>query len=96
MNLTAWLMAMVGPIIARAMVSLGVSLVTFAGVTAAVALLKSQVISNIGGLPAAAIQLGGLFGIWQGLGMVFGAITFVLAFNSTRMWAVVKSTALVP
>jgi hypothetical protein len=67
---------------ARILASLGVSLVSLAGLTAAFDALKGQVIANIGGLPAAAIQLGGLFGIWQSFGLVLGAVLFVLTWNN--------------
>lgn len=83
MSIAAFLVAMVGPLVARLLTALGVSLVTVTGLVAAAAALKSAVLSGIGGLPAAAVQLGGLFGLWQALGIILGAVTFVLAYRAT-------------
>lgn len=91
MALAAFLVAMVGPLVARILVSLGFSLVTVAGLTAAVAALKTQITSGIGALPAAAISLGGLLGIWECFGLVLGAASFVIAWHSTKgFWMLAK------
>lgn len=84
MPIAAFLVAMVGPILTRILASLGVSLITLVGLVAAVSALKAGVMSNIGQLPAATVQLAGLYGIWTALGMVFGAITFVITWRSTK------------
>jgi len=92
MNLAAFLIGMVGPLVARVLVSLGVSLVTIAGLTAATAALKGYVTSAIGGLPAVAVQLAGLYGAWTCLGMIFGTITFCVTWQSTKgFWALAKT-----
>lgn len=84
MNLVAFLVGMVGPLAAQLIVSLGVSLITLTGLTVAVGALKTQVINNLSGLPLAGLQLAGLYGAWTALGMVFGCITFVLTWRSTK------------
>lgn len=58
MNLSAWIVAMVGPIAARVLSSLGLSMVVLTGAVAAFDTLLDQVIANIGGMPAATLQLG--------------------------------------
>jgi hypothetical protein len=92
MTIAAWLVAMVGPVMARALASLGLTVITMTGLTVALAALKAQLISSIGGLPAAAVQLGGLFGIWECIGIVLGALTFVVAWNgSSGFWRFAKA-----
>jgi len=92
MNLAAFLVAMVGPLTARILASLGLSLVSLAGLTTAYAALKAQVVSGIGGLPATAIQLGGLLGIWQAIGILLGALVFVMTWRGTSgFWKLAKS-----
>lgn len=92
MNLAAFLVGLVGPLMARWLASMGLSLVVLAGLTAAVTQLKAQVISNIGGFPLVALQLGGLFGLWEAVGMLLGAATFVVTWHSTKgFWALAKS-----
>jgi hypothetical protein len=88
MTLAAFLVAMVGPIMARILSALGLSMVVLGGLTASAGGLKSLVISNLGSLPSAGVQLGGLFGFWEALGIVFGGLTFVITWKSTAgFWA---------
>lgn len=92
MNLAAFLVGLVGPLMARWLASVGLSLVVLTGLTAAVSGLKSQIISNIGAMPAAAVQLGGLMGLWEGIGIWLGAVTFVITWQSTKgFWTLAKS-----
>jgi hypothetical protein len=77
-GLLAGLAALAQPILARVLIALGFSVLTVTGVTVALDGLKSVVVTHLAGMPVAAIQLGGLFGLWQGIGMVFGACTFVV------------------
>ncbi|MEO6028465.1 MAG: DUF2523 family protein [Candidatus Binatia bacterium] len=83
MTIAAFLIAMVGPLLSRILVSLGVSLITITGLTVVATTLKGQVTGAIGGMPAAVVQLGGLFGLWEAGGMIFGTITFLIAWKGT-------------
>lgn len=83
MTIAQFLIALVGPIVARILSTLGLSVVILAGLTGAVSAIKNLVISNIGSMPAAAVGLGGLFGIWECLGIIFGAVTFIVAWKSS-------------
>jgi len=92
MGLAAFLVGLVGPLMARWLTSVGLSLVTMAGLTAAMATLRSMMMSNINSLPAECIQLGGLFGVWACLGMVLGAVTFCVTWASTKgFWTLAKA-----
>lgn len=92
MNLAAFLVGMVGPLMARWLASMGLSLVTVTGLATAYAALKANVIAGIGGLPAAGMQLGGLMGIWEALGIILGAFVFVLTWRSTSgFWRLAKA-----
>jgi hypothetical protein len=91
MNLAAFLVGMVGPLMARWLASVGLSLVVVGGLATAVSTLKTTITSSIAGLPLNVIQLGGLFGIWHCFGMVLGAATFVITWHSTRgFWTLAK------
>jgi len=91
-NLAAFLVGLVGPLMARWLASLGLSLVVLTGLTASVSALKSQIISNIGAMPAVAVQLGGLFGLWECIGIWLGAATFVITWHSTKgFWTLAKA-----
>jgi hypothetical protein len=81
------LLALVQPILARILVSLGFAVVSFVGME----LLMNQMISTVqnawGGLPASILQLAGLAGIGQGLGIIFGAVL-----TRVMIWQLQKST----
>lgn len=87
MNWAGFLLSMVGPIVARAVIALGFTAVTFTGVTALTNSLVQTAVSNWGGMPAAVLQLAALSGVPDVLGMLFGALTARVA-----MWAAVGAT----
>lgn len=92
MNLSAFLVGLVGPLMARWLASMGLSLIVLAGLTGAVTQLKAQILSDLNGLPLVALQLGGLFGLWEAIGVWLGAITFVVTWQSTKgSWTLAKS-----
>jgi hypothetical protein len=91
-TLAAFLVGMVGPLMARWLASMGLSLVSVTGLVVAYGALKAQVISNIGGLPEKGVQLAGLMGIWEALGIVLGAFVFVMTWRGTSgFWKLAKS-----
>jgi len=91
MNLATFLLGLVGPLAARFLVSMGLGLVTMVGLDAAASSLKSTMLTNLHGLPATALQLGGLFGLWECMGYVLGAVTFVITWNAAKgFWALAK------
>lgn len=78
------------PILARVLIALGFSAVTFLGASAVVNQLRQMVTSNIGGAAAAGVQIAGLAGVWDALGMVFGAVTFTVT-----VWGLTKAVRIV-
>jgi hypothetical protein len=86
-TLAAWLAAMVSPLLVRAMLALGVSLVTYTGVTEGVRGLIDMAKTMYGGLPADILNLAGLAGVGEGLGIVLGALV-----ARTALWVMSKST----
>lgn len=77
---------------ARWLASVGLSLVVLTGLTSAASALKSQISSDLSGLPLVALQLGGLLGLWEAIGIWLGAITFVITWQSTKgFWTLAKS-----
>lgn len=88
-NLTVWVLALVQPLISRILIALGFSVVTITGFTAVISQLKQLVITHLGSVQAAALQLVLLSGIGVAIGMVFGAITTRLVIwqlqNATRI-----------
>lgn len=92
MTLAVFLVGLVGPLTARWIASMGLTLVTLAGLSAAIATLRSMLVTAGGSIPADGVQLAGLFGIWHCLGMVLGAVTFCVTWASTKgFWTLAKA-----
>jgi len=87
MNLAALLVALVGPMAARAIIALGFSALTFTGVTLSANALVTYAQTAWSGIPLDVFMLASLSGIPEFFGMVFGALIARLS-----MWAVVSST----
>jgi len=79
MPLAAWLVAMVGPMVAQLLLSFGLSAVAFTGATVALAAVRTMFLSNVNSLPVSVVQFLGLLGVWESVGIMFGAATFALA-----------------
>lgn len=92
-GLLAAIATLATPILSRILVALGLSVVTVAGASAVIAALRSTLMSYLGAAPVAGLQVAGLAGVWQGLGMIFGAITFIMSlYAMTKVVRVVSGT----
>lgn len=87
MNLGAFLLALLGPMVVRAIIALGFTAVTFTGVTITANALISTAQSSWSGISVTVLQLASLSGIPEFLGLVFGALVARLA-----MWAAVGAS----
>lgn len=83
MTLGAFLLGIVGPLGARLLTALGLTLVVTTGSVAAATSIKALVSQHIGGLPADVIALAGLMGVWESFGIVFGAVSFVVGWSAS-------------
>ena len=73
------LLGIVKPAISRGLAALGMGVVSVTGVTSVFDSVRDQIISNLNGAPLDMLQMMGLAGIWEALGMVFGATTAALS-----------------
>ena len=78
----AGLLLLCGPLVIRAIIALGFTVLTFTGITAIVAQLVALAQANWSAMPAGVLQLAALSGIPTGLGMVFGAYAAVFAIQT--------------
>ncbi len=78
----AGLLALVAPIVVRAIIALGFTALTFTGITGIVGNLVESAQANWSAMPAGVLQLAALSGIPTGLGMVFGAYAAVFAIQT--------------
>lgn len=73
MTWASWILALVGPLVVKVLAFLGIAVATFSGVDLAFQTLQNYATTNYSGLPLAVIQLAGLAGVPQSLGLIFGA-----------------------
>jgi hypothetical protein len=78
--LGAFLQSSVGALAKRVLVSLGIGVIAFTGVTTAINQLLGFAHTAYSGLPAYVSAFFGLAGVGTGLGMVAGALSFRAAY----------------
>jgi len=79
-GLLAGLLSIAGSVTARVLTSLGLSVVAIAGIGASVAAIKSALMGSLNAAPPAILQLAGLAGAWDALGLVLGAVSFAVSY----------------
>lgn len=84
MNMATFLINMVKPIVGQILISLGMAVVSFAGVDTALNKLQSMVQSYFDGIPSLVANLLGLMGVGSALGIIFGALTFRLSMQGMK------------
>jgi hypothetical protein len=92
MGVGTWILALVQPLLARIILSLGFSVVTMVGMDSVMSGLKAGLVSSLGAMPADGLNLFLLAGGGQAAGIITGAIaTRVLIFtiqNGTKLLGV--------
>lgn len=86
MNFAAFLLAVALPLARRVFLALGLSVVTYTGLSLILDQITGYVITSIGGLSAAAAQLAALFGFQELVGIILAAIATKLAMTQLTTW----------
>jgi len=89
MKFGTWLVAMVQPLLAKILLSLGFSVVSIVGMTSVIGGLKASFLSQAALIPAAGLQLATLAGCGVAIGIIFGAIT-----TRILLWQISQGTKL--
>lgn len=79
-GLFAWAMKAVGPLVIQALLALGIGIITVKGVDVGLNALMNQVRAHASGLSSDFAVIAGRFGFGQGLGILFGAVSFVVSY----------------
>ena len=87
MKIGTWLMAMMQPLIAKILVSLGFSVVSIVGMDLLVTQLKDMVVGGVNSLPPDLLAIFLFSGCGVGLGIIFGAIATKL-----MLWQIQSAT----
>ena len=75
------LLALVGGLVGRVLASLGMSLVTFYGMTQAIDFLKGLILQNLSQLPVTVVQILALMKVGTALSIVFSAMFASMLLN---------------
>ncbi len=78
--LGAFLSSGIGFLAARALMGLGIGVISYGAISIALELLYAQAQGYYSSIPAFALQIINLAGFGQGLGIIMGAITFRMTF----------------
>lgn len=70
-----FLSSIVGPLAAKILTSLGLGAVTYVGITALLATVRTYLISNVGGVPADIAMLFGLLKVDIAINIMLSAVT---------------------
>ncbi|NMM27832.1 MAG: DUF2523 domain-containing protein [Glaciimonas sp.] len=76
------LAGVMGSLIGRAILALGIGFVTYKGITVAINGMKASVMSAVGGIPGDALSLVGYLGLDRGLTIMFSAVAASLAMRA--------------
>jgi Protein of unknown function (DUF2523) len=91
MSLGTLLLDLVKPALARGLLSLGVGVVTVSGVDSVFESFRSSIVSSLSGAPLSALQLMGLAGVWDAMGIILGAagasISYLMITKSLKIGA---------
>lgn len=79
-NLAIWFMSLVGPVLKKVMVMMGIGTLTYAALTPLVNSIISHAQSNYGSITGTAAQLLGLAGIPTVFGIIAGALVARVSF----------------
>jgi hypothetical protein len=79
-----FLLAAVGPLAKQVLFSLGIGIVTYAGLSLLETNLQTAIIDSYNGLPYAVSEVCGLAGINTAFGIILGAITARVGFASIK------------
>ncbi|MBV7415132.1 DUF2523 domain-containing protein [Aeromonas sp. sif2433] len=88
MNIAAWLLSISGPIITRVLIQLGIGIVSYAAVSAAVGALINSAKSSYLGLPSDILAILAMSGANDALGIIAAAITARLALQVTKRFQI--------
>lgn len=79
MPLAVWLLALVGPLVKKVLVALGVGVISYAGLAMIGAQVQNAVLSSWGGLGGSALQIVSLAGLPEAIGITLGALNARIA-----------------
>jgi len=84
--LSDMLIGLVKPALSRALVALGFASVTVAGVDTSIQYVRTFFDTSVASFDPVILNLMGVAGVWKGLGIIFGAVSFAVSY-----WTLTRS-----
>jgi len=84
--LGSWLVSMVVPIAKKALIALGISVVTYTGINIVLTNIQSEIIASVGGMVGAGAQLAAMWGFHESVGILLAAITTKYSMATLTRW----------
>ena len=88
--LGTWLVALAGPVVKKAMVALGIGVVSYAAIATALAAAISAAKASWSGFPADALGLFELSGAGTAIGIICGAMTARVALQVVKRFEILR------
>jgi hypothetical protein len=89
MKFGTWLMAMVQPLIAKILLTLGLSVVSIVGMEVMLNTMKASFVASMNAMPAVWLEFALYLWIGKGIGIIFGALTAKLT-----LWTIQNATSI--
>lgn len=80
-SLLGGLISIVGSMVPRVLVALGISVVTYTGLSATLGFVKSQMLASLAGLPAELVSLLAFMGVGQFINIITSALLARMVLN---------------
>lgn len=81
-NLWGFLLLASWPLVKKVLISLGIGVLTYGGLTLIGNQIQAQVLTNWGALPVSLVQVASLLGMPQALGIILGGLSARIALVS--------------
>ena len=88
MPLATSLISLVGPVVSKILVQLGIGAITYVGMSDTLSAILLNAKTQFLGLDPVYLQLMAIGGVPQGLGMISGAMTARLAYSQTKKFVI--------
>jgi len=88
MPLASWFLALVTPLVRRALIALGIGVVSYVGLSEILDLLVQQIQTQMGQAPAAIAGIAGLMGVPDAIGIILGGLTARIALEQLKRWQI--------
>lgn len=90
MPIAAWLLTLVGPLVKKVLVSLGIGIISYAAISTIIGVIKSMIAAQFGAIAADYAALAGLFGFYDAIGFILAGITTRLSLQPLKRWGILS------